>query len=185
MRRKDLEKEQRVKEAVIKLILEEGFAGTSIAKIARAAGVSPATLYIYYENKEQMLYSIYREYANDTYEYLMGRVGAEMDGGELVSALVWGYYAYIRENLEIYRFVEQCAHCPGLAALEYKDVCRTFELFDCMKERGLLRRYSNESLAAIIFSPVKAISAAFPAGGRQAERSLEELVQILSQALLP
>ena len=80
MRRKDFEKEQRVKAAVIKLILEEGFEGASISKIARAAGVSPATVYIYYDNKEQMLSSIYREYANSTYEYLMDRIRADMDG---------------------------------------------------------------------------------------------------------
>ena len=52
MRRKDDEKEQRIRHAVIELMLQEGFNGTSIAKIARLAGVSPATVYIYYENKE-------------------------------------------------------------------------------------------------------------------------------------
>ena len=58
MRRKDDEKEQRIRHAVIELMLQEGFNGTSIAKIARLAGVSPATVYIYYENKEEMLQDI-------------------------------------------------------------------------------------------------------------------------------
>ena len=59
-----------------------------------------------------------------------------------------------------------------------------FDFFDCMKDRGVLRRYSNESLAAIIFSPVKAISTEYPAGGRQAEDLLDELIQIVSEAIL-
>ncbi|MBR1455551.1 MAG: TetR/AcrR family transcriptional regulator [Oscillospiraceae bacterium] len=184
MRRKDLEKEQRVKQAVIKLILEEGFEGASISKIARAAGVSPATVYIYYDSKEQMLSSIYREYANSTYEYLTEQLRADMDGRQLVSSLVRGYYRYITDNLEIYRFVEQCSHCPTLSAQEHNDVCRGFDFFDCMKERGVLRRYSNESLAAIMFSPVKAISSQFPAGDGKAEALLDELVQIVSEAIL-
>ncbi len=46
MRKRDDEKEKSIKEAVIKLILEEGFHGTSISKIAKVAGVSPATVYI-------------------------------------------------------------------------------------------------------------------------------------------
>ena len=51
MRRRDDEKERRIKDAVIELMLEEGFHGTSISKIARKAEVSPATVYIYYESK--------------------------------------------------------------------------------------------------------------------------------------
>ena len=184
MRKKDFEKEQRVKEAVIKLILEEGFEGASISKIARTAGVSPATVYIYYDNKEQMLESIYREYASSTYEYLMGQLRSDMDGRQLVSALVHGYYRYITENLEIFRFVEQCSHCPSLSAQEHNDPCCTYAFFDCMKDRGVLRRYSNESLAAILFSPVKAISTEFPSGGGRTEDLLEELIQIISEAVL-
>ena len=184
MRKKDFEKEQRVKEAVIKLILEEGFEGASISKIAREAGVSPATVYIYYDNKEQMLTSIYREYANSTYEYMMSRIRADMDGRQLISTLVRGYYSYITDNLEIYRFVEQCSHCPTLSDQEYNDVCCAFDFFDCMKDQGVLRRYSNESLAAIIFSPVKSISMEYPAGGRQADAMLDELIQMLSESLL-
>ncbi|MBO5497414.1 MAG: TetR/AcrR family transcriptional regulator [Oscillospiraceae bacterium] len=184
MRKKDYEKEQRVKEAVIKLILEEGFEGASIAKIAREAGVSPATVYIYYDSKEQMLASIYREYAGDTYDYLMGRVRADMDGRELVSSLIRGYYDYITQNTQIFRFVEQCSHCPTLSCEAYDDPCRAFEFLDRMKEQGLLRRYSNESLAAILFSPVKAISQDFPAADSRADQLLEELIQIVQDALL-
>ncbi|WP_094092917.1 TetR/AcrR family transcriptional regulator [Paenibacillus physcomitrellae] len=40
---------------------EIGFAETSISKIAKKAGVSAATIYIYYENKEDMLSKIYFE----------------------------------------------------------------------------------------------------------------------------
>jgi AcrR family transcriptional regulator len=62
LRRKDDEKERCIKQAVIKVILDEGLQGASISKIAKLAGVSPATVYIYYENKESMLQDIYTEY---------------------------------------------------------------------------------------------------------------------------
>ncbi len=185
MRKKDFEKEQRVKQAVIKLILEEGFEGASISKIARAAGVSPATVYIYYDNKEQMLTSIYQEYANSGYEYLMGQICTDMDGRQMLSSLLRGYYAYITQNTEIFRFVEQCSHCPTLSAQEHQDVCCTFDFLDRMKDMGLLRHYSNESLAALLFAPVKAISSRFPAADRRAEALLDELIQIVCEAVLP
>ena len=49
MRRKDDEKQRCIKNAVVQLILEEGFQGASVSKIAKSAGVSPATVYIYYD----------------------------------------------------------------------------------------------------------------------------------------
>ncbi len=61
MRKKDDKKIEFIKKAVIKLILEFGFHGTSISKIAKKAGVSPATIYIYYENKDIMINEIYHE----------------------------------------------------------------------------------------------------------------------------
>lgn len=185
MRRKDFEKEQRVKQAVVRLILEEGFEGASIAKIARAAGVSPATVYIYYENKEQMLASIYREYATNAYEYLAAQMRAEMDAAQLVRALMTGYYSYITENLETFRFVERCAHCPTLAAQVCgEDMCQLFDLLDCLKERGSLRRYSNENLASVMFCPVKALSMDYPAGDSHAAQLLDELIGIIQRAIV-
>jgi len=46
MRIKDADKQQRIKEAMVRLFLREGIDGTSISKIAREAGVSPATIYV-------------------------------------------------------------------------------------------------------------------------------------------
>ena len=47
MRKKDDEKRNNIKKAVVEVILEEGMNGASISKIAKSAGVSPATVYIY------------------------------------------------------------------------------------------------------------------------------------------
>ncbi|MCR4894101.1 MAG: TetR/AcrR family transcriptional regulator, partial [Eubacteriales bacterium] len=43
MRTKDPDKQKRIKDAVVELILREGIDGASVSKIAREAGVSPAT----------------------------------------------------------------------------------------------------------------------------------------------
>ena len=183
MRRRDCDKEQRLKEAVIKLIREEGFEGTSISKITREAGVSPATVYIYYDSKEQMLESIYEEYAKRANSYMMSQIREEMEAPQIIRALLRGYYHYITENQEIFGFVEQCSHCPTLSAAEH-DYCQVYDFLDRMKGRGYLRPYSNESLAAIMFYPVKAISLEASAAGAHTEDLLEELIRIVQDALL-
>ena len=87
MRRKDDEKEQRIRRSVITLMLKEGFNGTSIAKIAKMAGVSPATVYIYYENKEDMLQDIYLQYSDEVFDYLLAGIRCDMDGAQLIETL--------------------------------------------------------------------------------------------------
>ena len=186
MRRKDDEKQQRIKDAVIELILKEGFDGTSIAKIARLAQVSPATVYIYFNNKEDMLQDIYREYSEEAYGYVLRRVTPRMDGGELIDTLVRSYYAYMTENPEVFSFVEQCAHCPTLSGCcsDKKGVCHLFGLMQEMKEEGVIRNYSDEILAAVLFYPVKAIALDRTADADVRAQRLDELVDLLQHALL-
>ena len=47
MRNKDFDKQNRIKEAMIQLILRDGIDGVSMSKIAKEVGVSPATIYVY------------------------------------------------------------------------------------------------------------------------------------------
>ena len=59
MRHKDDNKREAIRNAAIELITTIGFADTSMSKIAKAANVSPATIYVYFENKEDLLNQIY------------------------------------------------------------------------------------------------------------------------------
>ncbi|MBO6092338.1 MAG: TetR/AcrR family transcriptional regulator, partial [Oscillospiraceae bacterium] len=115
MRVRDQDKQQRIKEAMVHLILREGIDGTSISKIAREACVSPATIYVYYNSKEDMLAEVFREYSRQPYQYLMRRVRPDMGGDELIETIVRGCYAFSREHEEVFSFVEQCSRCPTLS----------------------------------------------------------------------
>src|SRR4051794_31297138 len=52
-RRKDA-RPQELLEAAIDLFVERGYAATRLEDVARCAGVSKGTLYLYYENKEEL-----------------------------------------------------------------------------------------------------------------------------------
>jgi len=186
MRRKDDEKERSIKEAVVKLILELGFHGTSISKIAKEAGVSPATVYIYYENKEIMLQDIYHEYSEEIFDYLLSMVYEDMDGHELIEILARGYYTYIQENGEIFHFVDQFSSCPALAnhCLERKGINNLNTLLEEMKEKRVLKDLQNDNLVAILFYPVKSIAIKQCIGEVEQARLLEEMIMIIQDALL-
>lgn len=186
MRKKDDEKEKSIKEAVIKLILEQGFQGTSISKIAKTAGVSPATVYIYYENKETMLQHIYREYSEEIFNYLLNRVHQGMKGQQLIETLMKSYYTYIQEHEEIFHFVDQFSNCPSLACgcSERKGICNINNLIAEMKKNHIIKDYNNDNLLAIIFYPVKAIAINNNKSEAEKAELLQEMIEIIQDALL-
>ena len=184
MRKKDDEKERRIRQAVIELMLEEGLNGTSIAKIARMAGVSPATVYIYYENKEDMLRDIYLECSNQAYEYLLNGIRCNMNRAQMVETLVRRYYHYLIDHPQAHCFIEQFSNCPSLSA---KCNCekRMQDLFDWIEEEhSFHQRYSRESLSAILFYPIKALAADHEHSNQQKQRQLEELIEMIQKAIL-
>ncbi|MCK4754383.1 MAG: helix-turn-helix transcriptional regulator, partial [Calditrichia bacterium] len=61
MRVKDEFKQDALFNATVKLVNEIGFVAASVSKIAKEANVSPATIYIYYKNKDDLLVSTYIE----------------------------------------------------------------------------------------------------------------------------
>ena len=61
MRHRDEHKQQALLEATLHEVAEHGFAVTSVARIARAAGMSPGTLYLYYRGKDDLLEATFRE----------------------------------------------------------------------------------------------------------------------------
>jgi AcrR family transcriptional regulator len=58
MRTRDTDKEKLVIEKAIELIVQDGFQGFSMNKLAKSCRVSVATLYIYYEDKDDLIRKI-------------------------------------------------------------------------------------------------------------------------------
>jgi len=58
MRVRDIDKEKLVIEMAINQIVEEGFQGFSMNKLAKACSISVGTLYIYYKDKDDLIQKI-------------------------------------------------------------------------------------------------------------------------------
>ena len=202
MRTRDYEKQQRIKEAMVRLILREGINGASVAKIAREAGVSPATIYIYYDSKEALLSAAFREYSYQSYQYVDRRIRPGMGAAELIEAIVRGCYAYTVEHEEVFSFVEQCTRCPSVTeevSLQ-ECCCGIFDLIHEYQRRGILRGFSDQNYAAVLFAPVRYLASKRGCGcapadepvstcattseATDAERQLNELVQMLQYLLV-
>jgi len=158
MRIKDDEKVNKIYRAAIKVVNRDGFEGSSMSKIATEAGVSPATIYLYFENKDDMIKKLFI--------HLKSRMGNSYykDNSELTPSkgtyrTIWlNYYQFILENSEEFNFLENFTNCPLINRIEndYKlDYCSTIELFfEKSKSIGLIQNLSNDLLYSLLFSPV-------------------------------
>ncbi|MEY4754116.1 MAG: hypothetical protein RJA44_1791, partial [Pseudomonadota bacterium] len=59
--RRKAERPQELLAAALSLFVEKGFAATRAEEVARRAGVSKGTLYLYFESKEELLKAVIRE----------------------------------------------------------------------------------------------------------------------------
>src|SRR5450631_3789241 len=58
MRTRNADKENLVKQEAIEMLVRDGFQGFSMNKLAQACGISVATLYIYYRDKDDLIQKI-------------------------------------------------------------------------------------------------------------------------------
>ena len=112
MRTKDDEKQAALFEATVKLVNAIGFAASSVSKIVREAGVSPATLYVYYQNKEDLLVSTYIDIKQGMSRALLEDFEPERPIRDSFQKVWFNMFAYISENSNYFQYAEQFANSP-------------------------------------------------------------------------
>ncbi len=142
------------------MIVSEGFDGFSMQKLAKAANVSPATIYIYFKNKEDLLNNLYN-LVNQTFTNLALEKFNPDSSLEEGLWLQWkNRMRFILEFPTYYKFLEQFKNSP---LIHHKDVKST-EFRENMKLfvmnaicRGEMMRMESEIFWAIAYGPFYAL----------------------------
>ncbi len=82
MRTRDTNKEQKIRKKTIDLIAQHGLDGFSMQKLAKEARVSPATLYIYYKDREDLIQKICTDISNEMLTYSLLNFSPDMSFAE-------------------------------------------------------------------------------------------------------
>lgn len=158
MRTKDEEKRQALFEATIKLVNEIGFVSSSVSKIAREAEVSPSTLYIYYKNKEDLLVSTYVEIKRNMSDALLNDFDDSLPIRDIIRNLWFSMFAFVSNNLEHYKFVEQFANSPYSSLIDKEALEQYFLPIIRVMQKGIEQKIIKDVdmslLAAFIFQPI-------------------------------
>lgn len=78
MRARSLDKEKTVKENAIAMIGQGGLENFSINKLAKISNVSVATIYIYYKDKDDLIFQLATEQGNEFADLILKDFNAEM-----------------------------------------------------------------------------------------------------------
>ena len=161
MRPKDEDKVGRIYQAAMKVINREGFQGSSMTKIATEAELSPATIYLYFENKEDMI--------DKLFIHLNSKMGnsyfnqeSDLSPSKGTFRTLWlNHYKYIIENQEEYAFLENFSNCPLIHHIgkENKhDYCASMDkLFEQSKSVKLIQSMHNDIIYSLLFAPISSM----------------------------
>lgn len=160
LRRKDEKKNETIKKSLIKLILQNGFNGTSISKIAKEAGVSPATIYIYYENKDIMIHEIYHELRMEQESFLLDNIAPDTNAKAAMETIFKSYKNYIDNHEEEHFFIKQFYSCPCMyeEVKNHKHNLKLEELINKYKKNKEIKNINNKIIISLLLAPIEQIA---------------------------
>jgi len=139
MRTRDESKENAIRENAIEMIVNDGFDGLSMQKLAKASGISPATIYIYFKNREDMLNKVYMYVQKTFFEVALDGFNPDLSF-ETGLWMQWkNRLKFINEYPKYFRFQEQFRNSPlinseNVNVAEFKLSMRRFVKNAIMRE---------------------------------------------------
>jgi AraC-like DNA-binding protein len=191
MRTRDENKEQAIRKKALQMIVKEGFDGLSMQKLAKAASVSPATIYIYFKDREDLIVQLCIEQNNKMSEATLENFDPSMSFSKGLRIQWMNRAKYCLQNPEEMYFLEQIRHSPfydqvhKVMADNFKKVMKTFVCNAV--ERGEIVKVPVEVYWSIAFAPlynlVKFQMAGRSIGGQEFVLTDEIIMQTLELVL--
>jgi AcrR family transcriptional regulator len=155
---KSIDKRNALVKATIELVNNNGFHATPMSKIAKMANVSPATIYLYFENKQDLVNqtyidvkAAYTKYAFESYNAIMPvEAGFE---------LIWNRIADFKLNeCENAMFLAQCDNTPIIDEASRQEGIKhlqpLLDLWARGKKEGIVKPMSDYILYAYAINPL-------------------------------
>jgi len=143
-RKKQEEKRKRILDAAARVFAGKGFHNAKIKDVADEAGVAHGTVYLYFESKDELLISLFRESLSEVVKYVKAEIQKEKDAEDKLRRMISLQLELIETN-------------PDLTALMLVEFPQTgkFLSSDCTDELaayiGMIADILREGVAEKIF----------------------------------
>ncbi|HLV14160.1 MAG TPA: TetR/AcrR family transcriptional regulator [Xanthomarina sp.] len=155
---KSIDKRNALIKATIELVNNNGFHATPMSKIAKMANVSPATIYLYFENKQDLVNKTYIEVKAQytAFTFADYDVGMSVEEG---FETIWKRIAQFKLNeSENAMFLAQCDNTPIIDEPSLQEGIKhlqpLLDLWDRGKKEGVIKPVSNYILYAYSINPL-------------------------------
>lgn len=112
MRTRDPRKEKTLREKAMAMIVKEGFDGLSMQKLAKAAKVSPATIYIYWKDRDDLIIRLFVEAFRKMSEYTLRDFDPAMSFKQGLKVQWQNRARYCLDHPIEIQFMEQVKYTP-------------------------------------------------------------------------
>ena len=144
--------------ATIELVNNNGFHATPMSKIAKMAGVSAGTIYLYFENKQDLVNQVYLEVKTAFTEFAFRNYKTDMPVEEGFK-IIWHNIAEFKlKEVEEAFFLSQCDNSPIIDEPGRQEALKhlqpLLDLWERGQNEGLIKKVSPYSLYAFSIYPV-------------------------------
>lgn len=157
MRTKDEHKRIAIYYAAMKIITSDGLSKTSMSKIAKAAGVSSSTIYVYFENKEDMLNKLYLMAKEEASGIILQGLHNHIEVKAGFELFMRNCFSYSLSYPVKFLFQEQFYGSPDLNAETRKTAelyyAPLFKILDRGRQQGIIKDCPGELMGAFLFAP--------------------------------
>lgn len=162
MRPKNLEKEEAIRTIALQIIAEEGLENLSMQKLAKAANVSPRTIYIKYENKEDLLITLFIEDVLGAYEKaVLENFNPDVDFAQGVKKIWLNTFHYLKVNRNAFALLQYGKSSPLLNKAFQKANIKQGHFFAPIHDflqlnvaKDIIRDFPHDVHRALLFSPL-------------------------------
>lgn len=185
-----------IRQKAVEIMVEKGFDGFSMQKLARAANVSPATLYIYYKDREDLIMQLWCASFKEMSDATLKNFDPHMSFSEGLKVQWMNRVKYCMKHPLQMQFMEQLRHSPlqeramDMMGPHFKEAMKTF-VTNAIKRNELVK-VEVEVYWSIAFAPmynlVKFHLEGMSMGGKKftlTDKILNETLQLVIKALTP
>ncbi|GHC50961.1 TetR/AcrR family transcriptional regulator [Ulvibacter litoralis] len=179
---KSIDKRNALVKATIELVNNNGFHATPMSKIAKMANVSPATIYLYFENKQDLVNKTYIEVKAEYTKYAFETYSETMSV-EKGFEIIWKRIADFKlKECENAMFLAQCDNTPMIDEASRQEGIKhlqpLLDLWARGKKEGLIKPISDYLLYAYSINPLSFLMIIQKRGAFQLDKThLEEAYQ--------
>jgi len=110
-----------------------------MSKIAKRASISTSTIYVYYENKEDLLIKLYLNVKEHLSKAMLNGLHEEKNTKEICRTFMWNSLQFMLNNEQWFMFLQQYSSSPFMRKLCTEDINDLFAPVEHFFEKGIVR----------------------------------------------